>query len=477
MSLGQLIGIIRARWWVSLLVLLVVAGLTIGVSFLLPKQYTASASVVIDPKPDPVAGMVYGGMVSPAIMATQMDIVQSERVAQRVARNLKLAENPQVRAQWVDETKGEGSIESWLSESFQRNMTVTPSRESNVMTIAYRAPDPRFAAALANAFVQAYIDTVLDLRTDPAKRFNTFFDTRLQEARDAMTAAQQRLSAFQREKGLIATEERLDIETARLNELSSQLVAIEAVTAESASRQYQSAGEGAYKMPEVLNNGLIASLKAEQSRQEARLQELTSRLGDNHPQVIELRASIAEGRKRLELETRRVTGGVGVSNSINAQRERQVRAELAAQRAKVLQLKSVRDESAVLIRDIENAQRAYDGVQARLNQSNLESQTTQSNINLLTEASVPTKPSSPRIVLNGVLGTFFGLLLGIGLVLMLELLDRRVRGVEDVAEALELPLIGVLPKPGGKGSKHSGMPSLMHQRIVGQLAGPAGKGA
>ena len=476
MSFSQLIGIIRARWKIALAVLVAVAGLTIVVSMLLPKQYSASASVIVDNKPDPVSAIAYGGMVSPAFIATQIDIVQSDRVAQRVARNLKLADNPQVREQWMEATGGEGSIETWLSETFQRNMDVKPSRESNVLTISYKAADPRFAAALANAFVQAYLETSLELRTDPASRFNTFFDTRVRDARAVFEAAQQKLSAFQQEKGLIATEERLDVEMARLNELSTQLVMLEAVSAESASRQAQSGGDNAYKLPDVLNNNLIASLKGEQARQEAQLQQLTSRLGENHPQVVELKAAMAETRNRLEIETRRVTGGVGVSAAINKQRERQIRADLAAQRAKVLQLKSVRDEGAVLQRDVENARQAYDLLQGRYNQTNLERQTTQSNVNVLTEASLPTKPSSPRVVLNAILGVFFGLLLGVGLVLLLEFRDRRIRGVEDVAATLELPLLGVLPKPGSKRTQSRQGLSLMHQRIVGHLPAPA-KGA
>jgi polysaccharide biosynthesis transport protein len=473
MSLGQLISIIRARWWVAALVLLLTAGLTIGISLALPKNYSASASVVVDTKPDPVSALAFGGQVSPAFMATQIDVIQSDRVALRVARNLKLADNPQVRAQWQESTGGEGTIESWLSDTFRRNMTVTPSRESNVLTISYSAPDPRFAAGLANAFVQAYIDTSLDLRTDPAKRFSSFFDTRLREARDSLEAAQQRLSAFQKDKGLIATDERLDIETARLNELSSQLVAIEAVATESSSRQGQASGEGIDKLPEVLNNGLIGSLKSELAGRESRMQELTSRLGDSHPQVIEQRASLAELKRKLETETRRVSGGIGVTNNINRQRERQIRSELELQRGKVLRLKTVRDESSVLLRDIENSQRAYDAVQARFNQTSLESLATQSNINVLTEATAPSQPSSPKVVLNSILGVFFGLLLGVGLVLLMEFMDRRARGSSELSEALDLPLLGVLPASGSRRSERRNAQSLMHQRIVGRLAAPA----
>ena len=112
MTLGQFLSILRARWWVVALVLGLTVATTVVVSLLLPKQYKAVASVVVDSKPDPVSAVIYGGMASPAFMATQVDIIQSERVALRVVRNLKLNENPQVRQQWQDEADGQGTIES-----------------------------------------------------------------------------------------------------------------------------------------------------------------------------------------------------------------------------------------------------------------------------------------------------------------------------------------------------------------------------
>ena len=161
MTLGQFLSVLRARWWVLLLVLALTVGTTVGVSLMLPKQYTASASVVVDFKPDPVSAVVFGGMPSPAIMATQVDILNSERVALRVVRNLRLADNADVRAQWQEATQGEGTIEQWLIALFRKNLAVQPSRESSVITVAYTAPDPRFAAGLANAFVEAYTQTSL----------------------------------------------------------------------------------------------------------------------------------------------------------------------------------------------------------------------------------------------------------------------------------------------------------------------------
>ena len=476
MTASQFLSILRARWWMALLVLLLTVGAALGASLLLPKQYTAAASLMVDFKPDPVSAMMYGGMASPAFMATQVDIIKSDRVAQRVVRNLKLTDNPQVRQQWLDDTKGEGNIESWLGNSFQRNMEVVPSRESSVISVSYKAPDPRFAAGLANAFVQAYVDTSLELRVDPARQYSSFFENRSKEARESLERAQSKVSAFQAENGIIASDERLDVETGRLNELSSQFTALQALSAESGSREAAAASGQGDRMQEVLNNGLVAQLKADLSRNEARMKEVSTRLGDAHPQVEELRASIGELRSRLDQETRRVTSGVGITNTITRQRTAEVKASLETQRSKVLRMKSVRDQAAVLLRDVENAQRAYDAVQQRFTQSSLEGQTTQSNVSVLAQANVPTQPSSPNVLRNVLLGLLAGTALGVLLVFGLELRDRRVRSVDDVVASLELPVLGVMPRPGIGSSLGRKRLSILQQRLLAPLPHSA-KGA
>lgn len=474
MTFTQFLSILRARKWIGIIILVLTVALTALISSIWPRQYTASASVVVDVRPDPIAGIMLQGFAVPSIVATQIDVMTSDRVAQRVVRNLRLAENPTVRQQWQDETEGNVPFEVWLGDLLRRNLDVRPSRESNVISLLYQASDPRFAAGVANAFVQAYIDTTLELRVDPARQYSSFFDTRAKEARDALEKAQTRLSGFQKENGIIATDERFDIENQRLNELSSQLVAIEAISAESTSRERQAVGAQATSLSEVLNNPVLGSLKVDMARAEARLQELNSRLGDNHPQVVELRATIAELRQRIDAETKRVTSGVGVSGTINRSRESTLRAELAEQRTKVLRLKQVRDEAQVLVREVENAQRAFDAVQQRLTQASLESQTTLSFVNVLSAASPPLEPSSPRVVLNIILSLFLGTLLALAAMLMRELFDRRLRSATDVSDVLGVPLLGTLPTLrkrrffGGQSS----VPALQN-RILGREPGNA----
>lgn len=472
MTFGQFLSILRARKWAALAVFAIVVAGTVAASLLMPSKYTAASSIVVDVKPDPVSNLAYPLAALQGFIATQVDIITSERVAQRVIRDTKLADNPQIREQWTQATQGKGTIEQWLTPLLLKQLDVKPSRESNVIQVVYQSPDPRFAAGLVNAFVQAYIATTLELRTDPARLFTTFFNARSKEARDALERAQGRLSAFQQDKGIIANDERIDVETARLNELSSQLVQLQAIASESSSRQAQARGGSGDRLQEVLNNPLIGGLRADLSRSEGKLKELTSRLGDNHPQVVEARASIAELRNRIELETRRVTGGVGITNTINRQREAEVRRGLEEQRAKVLRMKAVRDEGQVLMRDVENAQRNYDAIVARLTQTSMESQSTQSYANVLSVAQPPVEPSSPKLLLNTLIALFVGLLLAVGTALLLELRDRRVRAPADLVESLGLPVLGVLGRPGDKRYAAGGrMLLLQHQRLAGEAAG------
>lgn len=447
MNFQQFLLILRARYRILLYTLLATVSTTLVVSLLLPKQYAATATVLVDVKsPDPVGGVVLPAQMLPGYMATQIDIINSQKVTLKVVRMLRMAENPTAIEQWQEATEGQGSIEVWLAEALQKKLDVKPARESNVVQINYTAADPKFAAVVANAFAQAYIDTNLELKVEPARQYAAWFDERTRQLRDAYEQAQAKLSAYQREHGIVAADERLDVENARLAELSTQLVAIQGLKSDTQSRQAQARGS-TDTMPEVLQNGLIQGLKADLARAEAKLQETGGQLGRNHPQVQRLEDEARALRGKVEAETARVLGGISASNRVNARREAEVASTLAAQKDRVLEIKKQRDELAVLQREVEGAQRAYDLVTQRLVQSNLESQSTQTNIALLNPAVEPLKHSSPKLLLNLLLSLFLGGMLGVGAAFLLELADQRIRGRDDLALTLGLPVLGVIEKP------------------------------
>lgn len=477
MSPIQVLSVLKARWKIALAVMLLTILTTIGISLVLPKSYTASASVVVDVRVDPVAGLMFQGASAASYLATQMDIMVSDRVARRVVTNLKLAERPELRDAWMEATQGQTPIEAWLAGGLAQKLAVTPSKESTMISISYTAGDPEYAAIVANAFVQAYIDTTLDLRVDPAKRYSSFFDERSKQLRDNLEQANARLSKYQQEKGIIGTEDRMDIETVRLAELSSQLVAVQALSAESTSRTAQ-ARVSSEQMQEVMSSPIVGQLRNELSQQEARMAEVGSRLGDNHPMVRELNANIAQLRTRLRTEIGRVSSSVAVTNNINRGREAELRAAVEAQRAKLLKIKGERDQLAVLQRDVESAQQSYQAVLQRLNQSSLESENNNSNVSVLSPAVAPTQASSPKIAINTILSVVIGGMLAIGAALLLEFLDRRVRSAGDIVAALDLPVLGSMPRPGASrrlGAGAVGRPRIASQ-VLAKLPQPAHRG-
>jgi len=450
MNLQQFLRILRARWLLMLVTLVITVGTTVGVSLVIPPRYTATATVVVDFKGiDPISGGVMPMLPMTGYLATQVDIIKSHSVARRAVDLLKLAENAAAKELYMSETGGKGNIRDWLAELLLKHLEVEPSRESSLIGISYSGNDPRFAAAVANAIVQSYLNINLELKVSPARQSSTFFSEQGKTLKDNLEKAQATLSAYQREKGIIATDERLDVENNRLNDLSSQLVAAQAQTYDAQTRQRQvqdalSRGEIPESVPDVVSNPVIQQLKANLTSLEAKLNDLSSKVGKNHPQYVAASAELSGVRTKLRDEMGTIAKTIGNNAALSKKREDQIKASLDAQRAKVLEMKKVRDDLTVLVREVENAQRSYDGVMGRMTQTRLESQTTQTNVAVINEAIEPIEPSTPKILLNTVLSIVLGILFAVGLALLREMADRMVRSEEDLTESLGVPVLGVL---------------------------------
>ena len=462
MTFDQFLRIVRARWILASAIFLTIVTVTFIVSLVWPKSYSASASVMVDMRPDPVSVTAGSfGATPTSYIATQVDIISSKRVALRVVRLTGMDQSPEMRQRWVKDTKEKGSYEDWLATMLGKSLSIKPSRESNVIEIHYEGSDPKFAAAMANAFARAYIESSTQLRVDPARQYADFFEERARIARDKLQRAQLALSEAQKNTDILATDERMDVETMRLNELSQQVLALKALRVESANRSRQ-ARMSPDQSAEVLNNGVVASLKNQLSAQEATLNQLSERMGDRHPQVIELKANIQTLRNKIATATGRGTSSVASNDNINSSRESAATVAYEAQRAKLMRLKEQRSQLSVLEREVDSAQRVYDAIQLRLSQTNLESNNSQSGVVLLSAASEPASHASPRLVLNLALAIVLGGLLALIAILGVELLDRRVRGPFDLVEALELPVIGILPST--KSTYHKRLPWLKKAR-------------
>jgi len=447
MSFSQLLSILMARKLIAIWVFAVTVLVATVVSLLLPKTFSATATLLINSKgADPVTGLTLPATLMPGYMATQVDIIQSHNVALKVVSKLGVTNSDTAKEVFEKATNGEGNIDDWYADRFLQSLSVKPSRTSDVIEISYEGADPVFAAALANAFADSYINTSLQMKTEPAKQAAVWFDQQIKGLRQNVEQAQAKLSAFQQENGIAFSGERMDTEAARLSELSSQLVMAQAQTFDSTSRQSQLKRGGASESPDILANGLIQGLKSQLVQAETRLNEVSQRLGVNHPQYQAAQSDVANIRNLIRVETAKTSSSVGQTARVSQQKEAGIQASLSQQKERVLKLKSQHDEMAVLEREVEGAQRMYDNALLRFGQTNMESQSGQTNISVLNPAIAPLKHSSPKVLLNIVLSIFLGALLGIGFALVAEMFDRRVRSADDLKQLLDMPVLGELSR-------------------------------
>ena len=447
MNLSLFFLSLRARYKIVLLALGATILATIAITLILPKKYVAGVSMVVNYKgADPVTGQSVPAQLMPGYIATQVDIIKSKSVALKVVDDLKLASNPVVQAQFKEAADGQGTVRDWLADLLLQNVEIVPARESSVLTINFRGNDPQFVSAVANAFARAYLNMSVQLKIDPALQASGYITAQIKSLRDQYEAAQSRLSKYQQENNIYSADNRLDVETARLNELSSQLVAVQSQRMDAASRRQQVEGN-AGNSPDVMNNPLIQTLKSNLALAEAKFADTAQRLHPNHPQYTSAKSEVDKLRSNLEEQIRTSSNSVVAAADITQRRENELRAALAAQKSKVQALNGARDEFNVLTNEMENARRAYELASQRLNQVSLEGQSKQADIAVLTAATPPIAAAGPRMLLNVAMAIVAGTILGLGGVLILELLDQRIRSAPHLGEAFDLPVLGVIQRP------------------------------
>lgn len=453
MNFTQFLLILKARAKIILVTFGITVMTTLVVSLLLPKSYMATTSLVLNYKGmDPVTGMSLPAQLMPGYMATQIDIINSRKVGIKVVEQLKFAESAAAQEQFNEATQGKGDIKDWFADQLLKNLDVKPSRESSVIEISFKGSDPEFAAAIANAFALAYQQTSIELKVEPAQKAAEFLGDQTKGLRTNLEEAQLRLTKYKQEKGLTSESHNLDVESARLNDLSSQLVMAQSQSYDATSRQQSTRGNGDAS-PDVAANPVVQNLKMQISLSEAKFSELSQRVGVSHPQYQSAQAELNKLKSQLIEATNSATSSISGSARISQQREAELRAALTAQKARVLELNLSRGELSVLERDVDSAQRALDTASQRFTQTTLEGNVNQTDIAVLNPAIAPQEPASPKVLLNTLLSIFLGTLLGVGLGLLAEMLDRRVRSRDDIAELLEVPVFSVSQT---KPSKDSG---------------------
>jgi chain length determinant protein EpsF len=368
-------------------------------------------------------------------MQTQVDIITSPKVAERVVRELNLADDPAAQAKvGADDFNPNGSapIEEWIAYHLSKRLKVDTS-SSSVVQLTFAAADPQLAAQVANAFAKSYVNTVLDLRVEPTRQASAWFDEQLKGLRSNVEQAEQRLAAFRQEHGIAAIDERYDVANLQLSELATSLS--------------RAPGTGGLpSMSEILNSPALQELRAELQRAEARLREMSTEYGANHPAYLRQLSQVESLRAAVAGETRHAVTGVDAAARNNRMRQEDLKAQMEKQRTHVLELAQARSQLAVLTHDAAIAQHTYDTAMERYLSSDIESRALQTNVSILDPAVPPAKPARPRVLLNIGIALVVGMLLGLAAVHLLEIFDQRVRLIEDLGGDIQVPLLAVLEK-------------------------------
>jgi polysaccharide biosynthesis transport protein len=452
MDTNQFLLALRARRKAFVMTLAATILAALAVALMMPKKYVAQATLVVDARDEQAMSplRIMSVRERAAYIATQIDLLQSGRVAAKVARDLKLAQNPEMRAAFEKDTDGAGSIDAWIGALLLDKLKVLTST-SNLLTIEYSSSNPKFAAEVANGFAKAYLAVALELRTEPAREAAEWFEEQLNGLRARVAQALNRLSAYQKQKGIISADERLDVESARLSDLSAQLLAARNAAFDAVSRHQQATeiverGASPEAIPDVLSNAYISGVRTDLVRAQARLEESGTALGPNHPVYQRNGAEVQGLRDKLDEEMKKLVAGLGNAVQQARKREHELQAALEAQHNRIMQMRDARVDLAAMTRDVDNAQRSYDAVLGRYMTTRIESRAKQGDVALLTPAIEAAKPAHPKIPLIAGLSVLVGVLLAAMTVYLLETLDRRVRSRSDLESRLAVPSLGRLSR-------------------------------
>lgn len=444
-NLDSLLRILYARRNIIGAIALAMLVLAVLITLLTPKLYKATTNLIIDGKgQDPISGQTMPARLMSGYMATQAEVIRSRNVANKVIDQLQLMDKQDV-ANELRLPNAEGERRKALLNYLKNGLAVDTERESNVVNISFNAKNPVLAAQIADAFAQAYINTNLELRIEPAKQTTRWYDQQLASMRTSLVEKQNALSAYQEKHDILVTSDRLDLESAKLAELSSMLIAAQNERLNNTTRNNQITGKRGSLPAEALDNPQVQRISAELAAAQARLSDLLTRVGENHPQYRQAQGEVDSLNQQLGQALRFINGSVRSSVELAESREEQLKAELAAQKERVLQFSRNRNELSLLKQEVDNSQAAYDAALARATQTKLESQVALTDISILNTAPVPTRATTPRTTMNLALGVLTGLLLGVAAALCREWMDRRVRSARDFESTLGLPVLAQIP--------------------------------
>ncbi len=380
---------------------------------------------------------------------TQYRLLQSRGLAERVVKNLRLYEQPGFAG--GSAANDEAALGS-LAAQVLGGLEVTPIPNTQLVVIAYRSRDPRLAANVANGFADAFIDWGIETRTETVGAATDFLSTQIAEIKRQLFAKEAELQRASGGTAVVGGEPAANVAQERMVALNLSYVAAKDERISKEARY----GE-LLRMPKDSITGSLASPALAQLRSELSTmeREYDSDLKTYRPEtqrMVERRSKIERQRESVQKAVDELAAGERDRARADYQealrREQQLAGEMSALRARNVQDSSTNVAVATLSTEIADLRQTLSDLQQRQTEASMTSRlkdTRESNVRVVDRALVPSTPFRPSLRRELTVGLMFGLMLGLGLVILIEFMDRTLKEPEDVEKLLGLPTLAVIP--------------------------------
>jgi len=468
----KILLVIRANLWIIGLIVAGSLALALVFTMLKTPRYTAVATVQInnqsaqvlgDDQQDASQAEAATAQDTDRFLKTQIAILNSRAIAERVAQRLRLIGNPQFYAGMgvpaPKPTASQQQVRDYTLNLLNQNELADMTQASRLATISFTSIDQQLSARIANAWANEFIQANLQRRYDSSAYARDFISGQLAEAKAKLEQSERDLNAYARQVGLIRTRDPApttgdadsggttgSVTTASLLQMNTALNQAQVNRMAAEQRWKALSGGNLLGAPEVLANSTITSLLADRARADAELQRERARHLDDYPSVVQGKAQIASINQQINAVAQSIRTSVKEQYDAAVQAESNLKGELSQLKGTSLEEQDKSVQYNLLAREADTNRSLYDGLLQRFKELNAAAGISASNISIIDAAEPPSIPSSPVLVNNMLIALLAALALSALVILIRFQLDDAVRVPEDIEEKLGMPLLGVIPK-------------------------------
>lgn len=393
-------------------------------------------------------------------LPTQVSILESRDIARKAQEQLKRPDSQNPPALEADRVPSVGDI--------MRGRRISPIRDTRLLSIGFRSTDPVLAARVANALTQTYAQQNIKVRTTTSGEASDWLTKQVEEQRKLVQASETALQRYRAKHGAEALftdregVERQNIVVQRLADLQTELTRARAEMIEKEAQYGQLTAvqgnkEALDTLPAIASNTYIQGLKGELSTLRRQMVQVSEELGERHPDRIKLQGAIQDAERKLQTEMSNVVQAMRNDLEAARSRERALVSALDRQRGEVQSLNAKSGQYTELEREATTNRDLLDKLLQRSREAALARDLKSSNVRIVDAAEVPIFPVLPRKDRNLGLALLGSGAFALGLVFLLELVNRRLTSPDDVKRHLGIPVLGIAPQV----KSHNGHGSLL----------------